>query len=793
MIFKKGGSRSMKRALNGPIKSNLSIITKRILIIFIILTLFFTISSLTPAEPVPELGHFGDFSIALVELERKEDTAILHLAVTKVDDTDSAPDLIPVSLIDDHMNEYSQSFTIDLEGELTTLNALPEGFCYIETVTIPIPKIAPIKKVKVGEEEVNFGDIKLGEPRYLKEYGSTAVTKGQKVQVGKWLSFTMNKIEPALRQWELLVDVENKEYNPLLAEVKVGAQHENGTISWTSSQVDVPAASKFLQKLPLPIPSWTDKGLPYPRALLLLYRDKKGGEQALKIYAMATDELPTLVGQGPKEIEDKFIDSYQRNGGRKAIGDPLGLPRWFAGGNQPKDSRDLLVQEFPSVSQFGRSVILWDVQKNSDKAYVIHGEVWDTYLSLGGPEHWLGYPNGNISVSTKGHPIVGFVGGYIGTLDGITFEPYKYPTGKIVFLGEKGICTINTDGTGQIKISYGHRPVWSPDGTKIAVVSFSNNEIYIMDADGSNIRVLIEAGSWSLEKFGSVDWSPDGRHLVFSKGYLGESTIEIWRMNADGSNLLKLTSYGVDPSWSPDGSTIAFMSTERIDSSKGFIYLMDSKGGNERILTEGLHPAWSPDGSKIVFISNNEKDVYTIDKDGSNLTFLLTHHEAIYKVSYSPDGKWITFSSRPYNQRIYLFGPGNGLFQLPTEGYAMHPSWSSGLNLQKEVLEKSVPSSADTPKVEPSLQQVKLLSPQNGSTLSPGDITFSWNSVSNATKYQFIIYNSQGQVALDAIDIGTSSIVALGAEETITWKIRAGDNSGNWGAWSSTWSLTIKK
>jgi len=101
----------MKRKLNEPIKSNLSIIKKRTLIISIIFILFFTISSLAPAEPVPELGHFGDFSIALVELERKEDTAILHLAVTKVDDTDSVPNLVLVSLIDDHMNEYSQSFT----------------------------------------------------------------------------------------------------------------------------------------------------------------------------------------------------------------------------------------------------------------------------------------------------------------------------------------------------------------------------------------------------------------------------------------------------------------------------------------------------------------------------------------------------------------------------------------------------------------------------------------------------------------------------------------------------------
>jgi len=94
-----------------------------------------------------------------------------------------------------------------------------------------------------------------------------------------------------------------------------------------------------------------------------------------------------------------------------------------------------------------------------------------------------------------------------------------------------------------------------------------------------------------------------------------------------------------------------------------------------------------------------------------------------------------------------------------------------------------------------SLGQVQLISPSNGAILPPGGITFSWNPVSNATKYQFILYNSLGQVALDAIDSAphTVSIVGLDIEETITWKIRAGDNNGNWGAWSNTWSLTIKK
>ena len=91
-----------------------------------------------------------------------------------------------------------------------------------------------------------------------------------------------------------------------------------------------------------------------------------------------------------------------------------------------------------------------------------------------------------------------------------------------------------------------------------------------------------------------------------------------------------------------------------------------------------------------------------------------------------------------------------------------------------------------------SIEQVKLSSPSNGVTLPPGNIAFSWNSVSNATKYQFILYNPLGQVALDTTTSNRTITVALGTEETITWKVRAGDNNGNWGAWSNTWSLTLK-
>ena len=91
------------------------------------------------------------------------------------------------------------------------------------------------------------------------------------------------------------------------------------------------------------------------------------------------------------------------------------------------------------------------------------------------------------------------------------------------------------------------------------------------------------------------------------------------------------------------------------------------------------------------------------------------------------------------------------------------------------------------------ISTVQLSSPSNGETLPLGDITFSWNSVSNATKYQFILYNRQGQVALDTTKNTTSLTISLvGGEGTITWKVRAGDNSGNWSAWSSSWSLNLK-
>jgi len=141
----------------------------------------------------------------------------------------------------------------------------------------------------------------------------------------------------------------------------------------------------------------------------------------------------------------------------------------------------------------------------------------------------------------------------------------------------------------------------------------SSYELYVMNADGSGKRRLARS---PLAGFRAAPaWSPDGQKLVFAMLLRGSArpchragacNVEIFVINADGSGLRRLTRNAVpdgDAVWSPDGRKIAFLG--RRDGTGADLFVMNADGSDERNLTRKpgneVAPAWSPDGRAIVF------------------------------------------------------------------------------------------------------------------------------------------------------------------------------------------------
>lgn len=261
------------------------------------------------------------------------------------------------------------------------------------------------------------------------------------------------------------------------------------------------------------------------------------------------------------------------------------------------------------------------------------------------------------------------------------------------------------------------------DGGGGLIAFYSNqggsNDIYVMNADGSNIQQLTHDDSDSR----LPAWSRDGRRIAYQSNVNGMVQIlvltlatgrieqvttegcnhynpvwsghdriayyadcdgnrEIYTMAADGSGVLQLTTtqdaYNWFPFWSPDDTLITFSSNR--EGSRYQIYVMGSDGSNPVPLARGCISAFSPNGAWIVFSSycDGTGDILTMDSQGGHIANLTNGVGENANPSWSRDGTRIVFQSkRDGAVNLYAMDPdGSNLIQLTTgEAVKAAPVW----------------------------------------------------------------------------------------------------------------------
>jgi TolB protein len=148
-------------------------------------------------------------------------------------------------------------------------------------------------------------------------------------------------------------------------------------------------------------------------------------------------------------------------------------------------------------------------------------------------------------------------------------------------------------------------PAWSPDGRQLALTlsKDGNPDIYVMDLARRSLRRITD--HWAIDT--EPAWSPDGRHLVFTSDRGGAP--QIYRVAAGGGSAERVTfegGYNARPSYSPDGRQLAVVT--RVNG-RYRIAVIELQTGAMRVLSDGSldeSPSFAPNGSMIIYATREQ-------------------------------------------------------------------------------------------------------------------------------------------------------------------------------------------
>lgn len=144
-------------------------------------------------------------------------------------------------------------------------------------------------------------------------------------------------------------------------------------------------------------------------------------------------------------------------------------------------------------------------------------------------------------------------------------------------------CCVRRLTTGG-KLAASLSPTYSPDGRRVAFVSDRGGsaQIFVMDADGTNQRVLVPFEYGQTGASHSPDWSPDGAAVAFHRDVAGGRQIHVYEFASGRTRTVTTSGRNEDPSWAPDARHLVFTSTR---TGRNQLWILDLESGRMRQLS----------------------------------------------------------------------------------------------------------------------------------------------------------------------------------------------------------------